>query len=211
MFLCMNWNVVTRVPRCITRPSFDDVLRLRQTCLTSADLSLPHPETSPDTPTMATQTEEDTESHSYNPFVAPLPIRPAIIKTRNSSTYTPFLARPLLGALLFPVESSDARDHCANERTFLSWLRLAVYLAVVGVAITISFHLKNQPSALEKKVALPLGTLFWVLSLVCLGAGLSNYIVTVTRYGQRRAIVQTGWKTQMVCMLWLVGERFQAS
>jgi len=151
---------------------------------------------------MATQTEEESTSHIYNPFVTPLPIRPAIIKTRQSSNYTPFLARPLLGALLFPVESSDARDHCANERTFLSWLRLAVYLAVVGVAITVSFHLKNQPSALEVKVALPLGTLFWVLSLVCLGAGLSNYIVTVTRYGQRRAIVQTGWKTQMVCT-WL--------
>jgi len=150
---------------------------------------------------MATQTELETGSHIYNPFVTPLPIRPAIIKTRQSSNYTPFLARPLLGALLFPVESSDARDHCANERTFLSWLRLAVYLAVVGVAITVSFHLKNQPSALEVKVALPLGTLFWVLSLVCLGAGLSNYIVTVTRYGQRRAIVQTGWKTQMVCIL----------
>jgi hypothetical protein len=36
-------------------------------------------------------------------------------------------------------------------------------LAVVSVAILISFHLKHQASELEKKIALPLGIVFWVL------------------------------------------------
>lgn len=108
-----------------------------------------------------------------------------------------FIESPLLGSLLFDNNDSDARDHCANERTFLSWLRLSMYMAVVSVAIIISFHLKHQPSAIEKRTALPLGIIFWVLSLACMASGLGNYIRTVTRYSKRVALVQTGWKTQL--------------
>ena len=35
----------------------------------------------------------------------------------NSYDRLVFLQRPLLGPLLFENESSDARDHCANERS----------------------------------------------------------------------------------------------
>jgi hypothetical protein len=31
---------------------------------------------------------------------------------------------------------------------FLSWLKLSVYMAIVSVAIVMSFHLKSQPSVL---------------------------------------------------------------
>ena len=109
-----------------------------------------------------------------------------------------FLARPFHAPLLFPNVSSDARDHCANERTFLSWLRLSVYLAIVSIAILINFHLKHQPTALENKFSLPLGIIFWVLSLACLANGFSNYIRTVAKYARRRALVQSGMKTQIV-------------
>ena len=109
-----------------------------------------------------------------------------------------FLSRPLLAPLLFPNESSDARDHCANERTFLSWLRLSIYMAVVSVAIIISFHLKSQPTSIERRIALPFGLIFWLLSLACLASGLANYVKTVTKYSTRQALVQTGWKTQVV-------------
>ena len=74
-------------------------------------------------------------------------------------------------------------------------------MSVVSVAITISFHLKHQPTEIEKRVALPLGLIFWVLSLACLASGLSNYIKTVTKYSQRQALVQTGWKTQVVSLI----------
>lgn len=109
-----------------------------------------------------------------------------------------FLDRPLLGALLFDNNDSDARDHCANERTFLSWLRLSIYLAVVGIAILISFHLKNQPSALERRLAFPLGLIFWLLALACLVSGFSLYVRTLTKYSRREALVQSGLKTQIV-------------
>ena len=89
-------------------------------------------------------------------------------------------------------------NSCANERTFLSYLRLSVTMAVVAVAIVISFHLKHEPTPLELRMARPLGAIFWALSVVALGMGLGNYIKTVNKYSQRAAIVQTGWKTQSV-------------
>lgn len=47
-------------------------------------------------------------------------------------------------------------------------------------------------------MALPLGLVFWVLSLACLANGLANYVRTVWKYSRRAALVQSGWKTQMM-------------
>jgi len=87
---------------------------------------------------------------------------------------------------------------------FLAWLRLSTYMAIVSVAIVISFHLKSQPSKLERDLALPFGLLFWLLSLACLTSGLANYIRTVQRYSRRAALVQSGWKTQLVSRKFLL-------
>jgi hypothetical protein len=72
-------------------------------------------------------------------------------------------------------------------------------MAVVAVAIMVSFHLKRQPTAIELKVAAPLGLIFWLLSLACLISGLHNYVKTVNHYSTRQAIVQSGLGTQLVC------------
>ena len=109
-----------------------------------------------------------------------------------------FLAQPLSGPLLFINESSDARDHCANERTFLSWLKLSIYMSVVSVAILVTFHLKSQPTALEKRTSTPLGVIFWLAALASLGNGFANYISTIKKYSRRQALVQSGWKTKVV-------------
>jgi hypothetical protein len=71
-------------------------------------------------------------------------------------------------------------------------------MAVVAVAILISFHLKHEASELERKVALPFGLIFWFLGMACLVSGLSNYIKTVNRYSRRQALVQSGVATQVV-------------
>lgn len=101
-------------------------------------------------------------------------------------------------------------------------------MAVVSIAITVSFHLKNEPSPLELRMAKPLGTIFWALSVMTLFAGVGNYIsksiafsfylststrrfaqeegkcilmrfiATVNQYSKRAAIVQIGWKTHAV-------------
>lgn len=49
-------------------------------------------------------------------------------------------------------------------------------MAIVSVAIVLSFHVKNEPSAAELAMARPLGVLFWLLSVACLLVGLGNYI-----------------------------------
>ena len=71
-------------------------------------------------------------------------------------------------------------------------------MAVVSIAIVVSFHLKSQPTAFELRMAKPLCIVFWFLSLCCLALGFGNYIKTVEKYSRRMAIVQTGWKTQSV-------------
>ena len=141
------------------------------------------------------------ESGLATHLITPFRTRAIDISTRSPEDERLFLARPFLAPLLFPNESSDARDHCANERTFLSWLRLSVYMAVVSVAIVMSFHLKSQPTSIEKKIAVPFGFLFWLLSIACLASGFANYVKTVTKYSRRQALVQNGWRTQVVSAL----------
>lgn len=128
-----------------------------------------------------------------------------------------------------------------SRQAFLSYLRLSIYMAIVSVAITVSFHIYRTPSELERQVAKPLGAVFWVLSVVTLAVGAGNYISehlpsflffssflplhlfslllflgklglvrlilirrvvvgTVNLYGRRAAIVQSGWKTQIVSL-----------
>jgi hypothetical protein len=71
-------------------------------------------------------------------------------------------------------------------------------MAIVAVAILISFHLKHEPTSIEKRIALPFGVVFWLLAIACLASGLSNYIRTVSGYSRRQALVQTGTGTQIV-------------
>ncbi|OAP64906.1 hypothetical protein AYL99_00878 [Fonsecaea erecta] len=137
---------------------------------------------------------EDAWHILYNPFRATINVD----ENHPGNPIKMFLLQPLYAPLLFSNVSSDARDHCANERTFLSWLRLSVYMAVVAVAICINFHLKSQPTSLEERLSHPLGIIFWVLSLACLASGLGIYMRTVTKYARRRALVQTGVKTQII-------------
>lgn len=74
-------------------------------------------------------------------------------------------------------------------------------MSVVSVAIVMSFHLKSQPTSIEKRIALPVGLLFWLLSIACLASGIANYVKTVTKYSRRQALVQSGWKTQVVSIV----------
>ncbi|KAF8253566.1 hypothetical protein K440DRAFT_623756 [Wilcoxina mikolae CBS 423.85] len=111
------------------------------------------------------------------------------------------LASPFVSPLIFNNQASDARDHCANERNFLSWLRLCVYMCIVSVAITLSFQLKAEPSAAERRMAIPLGVIFGMLSFLCLGVGLSNYLKTVRKYSKRSALVQSGVKTHTIFVI----------
>lgn len=101
----------------------------------------------------------------------------------------------------------DWQANCDTHVAFLSWLRLGVYMAVVSTAIVLSFHLKRKPTDLERRMAIPFGVVFWVLSMACMISGLANYCRTVQQYSQRDALVQTGWKTEMVSSPLSAGNR----
>jgi hypothetical protein len=73
-----------------------------------------------------------------------------------------------------------------------------MYLSIVACAIIMSFHLRSQPTSLERRMAMPLGIVFWVLSLFCLVSGFATYVRTLTKYSRQKALVQSGWKTQAV-------------
>jgi hypothetical protein len=49
-------------------------------------------------------------------------------------------------------------------------------MAIVSVAITLSFHLRKTATEIELRMAKPLGAIFWALSVACLGVGVGNYI-----------------------------------
>ncbi|KAK0629726.1 hypothetical protein B0T17DRAFT_195576 [Bombardia bombarda] len=125
-------------------------------------------------------------------------ISPICSFSRSADDDNVFCLPPVFGPLLFDNESSDCRDHCANERTFLSYLRLSIYMAIVSVAIVLSFHLRKTATKTELRLAKPLGIVFLLLSISCLGVGAANYVGTINKYSRRAAIVQTGWKTQTV-------------
>ncbi|KAJ6148594.1 hypothetical protein N7497_010576 [Penicillium chrysogenum] len=144
--------------------------------------------------------EENTLSGGLIPYMMPsFEVKPGMFHGHDShmphSTFYPSNDSPVDN---LEDTSSDARDHCANERTFLSWLRLSMYLAVVSLAIIISFHFRDQPTSLERRMSLPLGIIFWLLSLTSLANGFANYSRTVKKYARKAALVQSGWKTQVI-------------
>jgi len=134
----------------------------------------------------------------YKPIYSIFHSEPILVKQRNDYEGLVLVKTPIMGSLLFDNTTSDARDHCANERTFLSWLRLATYMAITSVAIVTSFHLKSKPTPLELRMAIPFGVIFWILSLACLAAGFANYCKTIIKYSRRMALVQSGWKTELI-------------
>ncbi|CEP10680.1 hypothetical protein [Parasitella parasitica] len=78
-------------------------------------------------------------------------------------------------------KAATARDHLANERTFLAWLRTSLSLITVGVAITQLYHLvppgeNNQVT--HAKAGKSLGAAFVVFSIVFLYFANARYFHT---------------------------------
>ncbi|KAL9049783.1 MAG: hypothetical protein Q9162_007030 [Coniocarpon cinnabarinum] len=149
----------------------------------------------------------DNEAQRATPQAEPtylpwLYLRPAIPDPTIPSSQPRVLTRPLHGPLLLPNASSEIRDLCASERTFLSNLRLGTYLALVAGAIVVQFHFADYnesgdyiPRPLDRRVALGLSAVFAVYSLIWLSVAVTNYVRTVEGYARKRALVQSGWKT----------------
>ncbi|KAI9296094.1 hypothetical protein K502DRAFT_314897 [Neoconidiobolus thromboides FSU 785] len=69
-------------------------------------------------------------------------------------------------------KGSTARDHLANERTFLSWLRTSITLVTVGLAIT---QLAKMEVIKSSSYIFWVGILYSVMGSIFLVLGLSRY------------------------------------
>ncbi|KAG0001526.1 hypothetical protein BGZ80_009449 [Entomortierella chlamydospora] len=94
-------------------------------------------------------------------------------------------------SLTLENKGSIARDHLANERTFLAWLRSSLSLITVGVSITQLFRLQSSTGSTGELIKIselgrPLGGSFIILGIVFLWLGTSRYFhsQSVLSYGQ---------------------------
>ncbi|KAF9160323.1 hypothetical protein BGX20_002565 [Mortierella sp. AD010] len=94
-------------------------------------------------------------------------------------------------SLTLENKGSIARDHLANERTYLAWLRSSLSLITVGVSITQLFRLQNSTGSTDELIKIselgrPLGGSFIILGIVFLWLGTSRYFhsQSVLSYGQ---------------------------
>ncbi|RKF64094.1 hypothetical protein OnM2_021087 [Erysiphe neolycopersici] len=108
--------------------------------------------------------------------------------------------QPLFNNIIFDNNSSEARDHCANERTFLSYLRLGAYMSVTSIAIVFSFSFDNpHPHYKTLSTTKYLAIAFWCLSIICLGLGVWTYFKTLIKFSLQKPIVKSSWVTHLVC------------
>lgn len=82
---------------------------------------------------------------------------------------------------------SVARDHLANERTFLAWLRTSLTFASVGVALTQLFRVQNfKAGSFTRAASTVIGSLFIAGGLLVLSMGLVRFfnVQSVLQRGQ---------------------------
>lgn len=153
-----------------------------------------------------------------------------ILSSVNDPTNTQkvhFFSRPFLAPLIFDNTTSEARDLDAAERNFLSWIRLAMVLAVSGTAVIINlrfmdfgskthgkYYFSSAPSfddistnnmeqlnswenllhivssnSINTRFSMPLGIIFYILSILCLLSAVVTYISSVNGYVSQYIVV----------------------
>ena len=87
-------------------------------------------------------------------------------------------------------ENNNARDHLANERTFLAWIRTGVATIVFGFAVgRFSIALQEFLQFEGKKVSTP-GLTAW-LGMISIVAGVLLIFAGLYRYRQTRQQIDT--------------------
>lgn len=88
--------------------------------------------------------------------------------------------------------SSDrARDHLANERTFLAWVRTGVALVVFGFAIGRFAIAIRQFMQLEGHSVKTVGLSVW-FGMIAMMAGVALVFVGLFRYRHTRKLLESG-------------------
>ena len=90
-----------------------------------------------------------------------------------------------------PDNPNRARDHLANERTFLAWMRTGVAVVVFGFAIGRFSIAIRQFSLMEGREVPTSGFSVW-LGMVAILAGVLLSIAGLVRYRQTRMQLDSG-------------------
>jgi putative membrane protein len=87
-------------------------------------------------------------------------------------------------------ENNNARDHLANERTFLAWIRTGVATIVFGFAVGRFSIALQEFLQFEKKPASTPGLTAW-LGMISIVAGVLLIFSGLYRYRQTRVQIDT--------------------
>jgi len=89
-----------------------------------------------------------------------------------------------------PDTSNRARDHLANERTFLAWIRTGVATIVFGFAVGRFSIALQELTRFEGKGASTPGLTAW-LGMISIVAGVLLIVAGLYRYRQTRVQIDT--------------------
>lgn len=89
------------------------------------------------------------------------------------------------------LNSDRARDHLANERTFLAWVRTGVALVVFGFAIGRFAIAIRQFMQLEGHFVKTAGLSVW-FGMIAMMAGVALVFVGLFRYRRTRKLLESG-------------------
>jgi putative membrane protein len=101
------------------------------------------------------------------------------------------MLRTLYAALNCVENSSRARDHLANERTFLAWVRTSVAIVVFGFAIGRFAIALRQLARFQGEVANTTGLSVW-LGMSSIVAGVVMVVAGLLRYRKTRSQIDAG-------------------
>jgi putative membrane protein len=88
-------------------------------------------------------------------------------------------------------DSNRARDHLANERTFLAWVRTSVAVVVFGFAIGRFAIAMRQLTAFQGQAPKSTGLSVWMGTISIL-AGIVMAVAGLMRYRRTRAQLEEG-------------------
>ncbi|HEY6290124.1 MAG TPA: DUF202 domain-containing protein [Terriglobia bacterium] len=93
--------------------------------------------------------------------------------------------------MALPERPDRARDHLANERTFLAWVRTGIAMVVFGFALGRFGIALRQFLQLEGKPTKTTGWSVW-FGMVCIAVGVVFVFAAQARYRQTRRQIEEG-------------------